>query len=442
MTDVAGAAVTRGDPGRGPVRRLSIMMFLQYAVWGAWLPVLARYLSASTAEGGLGFDGGQIAWIIGLAMAVGAVVSPFLAGQIADRWFPTQRFLAVSMVLGGAITWWLASQTSYGMWLALSILNAVVFMPTLALSNSMAFAHLRDEERDFPKVRVWGTIGWIAASWAFPMLWLQRDLALQLMPPFLVGPEVEGVTARLAGSLRFSAMLAWGYALFCVTLPHTPPKRDGVESLAFAKAFRMFRMRSFGVLVLGSLVIAAIHQIYFIQTAPYLSSLGVGDSSIGPVMTLGQFSEIVVMALLGWGLARFGFRRVLTLGALAYFGRYLVWSLTDLPVELLVSSQLLHGVCYACFFATAFIYVDKLAPADVRHSAQTVFGVIILGLGPLIGAQLSEHLSERYALDGGLDYAGFWRVLAYLGLVTAALVLFAFRDETRTSENSSPDTPS
>ncbi|GJM22900.1 MAG: nucleoside permease [Planctomycetota bacterium] len=430
--DGGGAAPSGGaaSAGRGPVLRLSIMMFLQYAVWGAWLPVLSRYLSAPTADGGLGFDGGQIGWIIGTAMAVGAVVSPFLAGQIADRWFPTERFLAVSMVLGGALTWWLSYQTTYGMWLALSILNAVVFMPTLALSNSMAFAHLRNEERDFPKVRVWGTIGWIAALWAFPMLWLQRDLGWQLMPPFFAGPEVAGVTGLLGASLRFSAMLAWVYALFCLTLPHTPPKRDGVESLAFAKAFRLFRMRSFGVLVLGSLVIAAIHQIYFIQTATYLSALGVADSSIGPATSIGQFSEIAVMALLGWGLSRFGFRSVLTFGALAYFARYLIWSVTDLPVELLVGSQFLHGVCYACFFATAFIYVDKLAPADVRHSAQTVFGVIILGLGPVLGGLLAQHLSQRYALTDGLDYAGYWQVPAFLGLAAATLMLLAFRDET------------
>jgi nucleoside transporter len=405
------------------------MMLLQYMVWGAWLPLAGRYLSASTAEGGLGFTGGQIGLILGLAGSIGAIASPFIAGQFADRYFRTERFLGALLLIGGMVKWVTASQTGYPAWLWLSILYSVVYMPTLALSNSLAFAHLEERDRQFPRVRVWGTIGWIVASWVFPMLYLQSDLSLQWMPPFLVGPEKANVTARLADSLRFSAIISWAYAAYCLLLPATPPRRDTVEPLAFAKAFRLLREPSFAVLVAASLPISIIHQIYFIQTPPFLSHLGLMDSQIGPAMTIGQFSEILVMAFLGLMLTRLGFRTVISLGALAYFVRYLIWAVPALPVEVQVASQALHGVCYACFFAAAYIYTDRVAPADVRHSAQTVFGILILGGGPVLGGILSGWLADRYALAaGGIDFAALWRVVAFIGLGAAVFFFTLFRE--------------
>ena len=408
--------------------RLSLMMFLQYAVWGAWLPLAAVYLGTSREGGGLGFTAGEIGMILGLAGSIGAVSAPFIAGQIADRYFATERFLAFLLVVGGIVKWVTALQTSYSAWLWLSIIYSVVYMPTLALSNSLAFANLDDRDRQFPQVRLWGTIGWIAASWVFPMIWLQENLELSVYPPFLVGTDVDGVTARLVDSLKFSSLISFGYAAFCLVLPHTPPRKGGVESLAFASAFRLLRHRSFFVLVLLSLPISVIHQVYFLQASPFLKSIGLAEGRIGPAMTIGQFSEIVLMLVLGGMLRRIGFRGVLFLGATAYFLRYLIWSFTSLPMEFLVASQALHGVCYACFFAVAYIYVDRVAPEDARHSAQTVFGILILGGGPVIGGWLSGVLGERFSEAGAIDYAAFWRTLAAIGLVTALALLAFFRD--------------
>ncbi len=413
--------------------RLSVMMVLQYAVWGIWLPILARYLQASTVDGGLGFTPGQVALILGLAASVGAVTAPFVAGQFADRYFSAERFLAALLVIGGVIKIITAYQTSFQAWLWLSVAYSVVYMPTLSLTNSIAFANLGEPGREFPYVRVWGTIGWILASWLFPLFWLLSDVRLSPMPPFYTGTEVPDVTARLVDSLIWSGVLSIAYAGFSLLLPHTPPKADAVEKLAFAKAFALLRKRSFAVLVLASLPISIIHQIYFMQTAPFFSDIvGLKDSQIGPAMTIGQFAEIAVMVATGWLLTRLGFRWVIVIGCLAYFLRYLIFSIVTLPAWVIVSSQALHGLCYACFFAAAFIYVDRVAPSDVRASAQTVFGIIILGVGPVLGSYVVTVLSRIYpAIDGVPDYASLWRTLSLVALATAIGFALFFRDESR-----------
>ena len=415
--------------------RLGTMMFLQYALWGAWLPVTARYLSASISEGGLGFSGSQIGMILGLAGSIGAIAAPFIAGQIADRYFSTERVLAFLVSTGGIVKWYTATQTDYQSWLVLSILYSVLYMPTLALSNSITFAHINDRENDFPKIRVWGTIGWIAASWVFPMIWLQTDLQFQSMPPFIVGVEVPEVTSRLADALKFSGLISLCYGAFCFVLPNTPPKKDAVEKLAFKKAFELFQYSSFTILVLASLAVSIIHQIYFLQTGPFLSSIGIPDSQIGPAMTIGQFAEIITMAYLGYFLKRIGFKKVITIGIGAYCLRYAIFGTELFPVWVMVLSQAFHGFCYAFFFAAAYIYVDKIAEDDVRHSAQTVFGIIILGGGPVIGGWLSGYLQNAYTVVSGpdllvFDYSMFWYTLSAIGLVTTAAFYLLFYEQT------------
>ena len=409
--------------------RFGAMMFLQYALWGAWLPVTARYLSASISDGGLGFSGAQIGMILGLAGSIGAIAAPFIAGQIADRYFSTERILAFLVTAGGIVKWITASQTDYQSWLVLSIIYSLLYMPTLALSNSITFAHIDDQENDFPKIRVWGTIGWIAASWAFPMIWLQTDLQLQWMPPFIVGAEVPNVTSRLADALKFSGIISISYGAFCFLLPHTPPKRDAVEKLAFKKAFDLFQYSSFTVLVIASLAVSIIHQIYFLQTGPFLSHIGIPDSQIGPAMTIGQFAEILTMAYLGLFLKRLGFKKVITVGIAAYFLRYAIFGTTMLPVWIMVLSQAFHGFCYAFFFAAAYIYVDKMADEDVRHSAQTVFGIIILGGGPVIGGWLSGYLQNMYTVENVFSFSNFWYTMSAIGLVTMISFFMLFQEQ-------------
>ena len=410
-------------------QQFSIMMFLQYALWGAWLPVTARFLSASILEGGLGFTGSQIGMILGLAGSVGAIASPFIVGQIADRYFNSDQILAFLVIAGGLVKWMTAYQNEYISWLILSIIYSLLYMPTLALSNSITFAHIQDSDNNFPKIRVWGTLGWIAASWAFPMVWLQTNLEFQLMPPFIVGAEVPEVTSRLVDALKFSGIISILYGAFCFTLPSTPPKQDAVEKLAYKKAFELFKITSFAVLVIASLAISIIHQIYFLQTGPFLSHIGIPDSQIGPAMTIGQFAEIFTMFYLGYFLKRIGFHKVISIGVAAYFLRYAIFGTEVFPVWVIIVSQALHGFCYAFFFAAAFIYVDKLADKDVRHSAQTVFGIIIFGGGPVIGGWLSGYLQNMYTSDNIFDYSKFWYTLSAIGFITLILFYLTFKNK-------------
>jgi nucleoside transporter len=425
--------------------RLSVMMILQYAIWGVWLPQLAQYLQAPTESGGLGFSSGQVGILLGLAASIGAVTAPFIAGQFADRYFSTERFLAALILLGGFVKYITAGQTSYGAWLGLSILYSVLYMPTLSLTNSIAFAHLDDVNKNWPKVRVMGTFGWIAAGWIFPMVWLQTDLHFRLLPPFLVGNEVADSTARIADTLRVAGVLSVLYAMFCFALPRTPPKKEASESLAFAKAFRLLRHPSFALLVLASLPISIIHQVYFMQTAPFFTNhLGMRTPDVLPAMTVGQFAEIFVMWMLGWILSRLGFRWTIALGGLAYILRYAIWGLVSIGpaaagdganssvgIAIAVSSQALHGFCYSCFFATAYIYTERIAEADIRNSAQTVFGIIILGVGPVLAGPFLAGLAQVFGTEGVVtNFSGMWLTLAAIAAVTTVVFAAMFRDET------------
>lgn len=421
---------------RSPVPRLSLMMFLQYAVWGVWLPYLANYLMATTAEGGLGFTGAQVGWILGLAGSIGAISAPFLAGQVADRFMNAERWLGLLLITGGVVKFATAYAESYGLFMVLSIAYSIAYMPTLALTNSVAFAHLRDAEKQFPRVRTWGTIGWIVASSAFPLIWLQQDLSFTWLPPFLEGTPKEGSTGLIVDCLKVSGAVSVAYGLWSMlALPATPPKKEAT-SLAFADAFGMLKHRGFLVVTLAALPISMIHQVYFIRTGPFLSSIGYEDAHIGPVMSIGQFSEIAVLAVLGFFLKSLGYRAVLAAGCLGFLGRFgLFWWASGMPEEALANARwitgaamILHGLCYGFFFAGAYVYIERLARPDIRHSVQTVFGIIILGLGPVLAGVYNQWLDTLGPeTHDGAHYPSIWMVQALLGGISFLLVASAFR---------------
>lgn len=414
--------------------RLRGMMFLEYAVRGLWFPLAAKFLMADVAEGGLGFSREQMSYTLGIALALGAITSPFVAGQIADRWFPTQRFMGILLVLGGITKFITGYQTSFDAWLILSILYAVLFMPTLGLSNSLAMSHLPDPKRQFPGVRVWGTIGWIAVSWLFPMIWLKSNITFQWLPPFFTGDDVPQLAGRMLDSVKAAGILAIIYGLYSwFLLPHTPPKR-ATKELALGRALKVFSSGSMAVLALATLIISSVHFIYFLEIPAFLGVAGLDGAYIMPAMSIGQFAEIGMMVVLGWLLKSQGFRRVLLIGAACYAVRYLIFGLYEqLGLQAIIVAQALHGPCFACFYAAAFIYIDRMSPDDVRHSTQTLFALICFGIGPLASSQLNIALGAFCEVGSGpdavIDYSKFWLITGAITLTGVGLLAALFKDE-------------
>lgn len=384
------------------------------------------------ANHGLGFTGGQIGWILGLAGSIGALFAPFVAGQVADRFLNAEKALGLLLIGGGIVKFATAYATDYSSFMALSIVYSILYMPTLALTNSVAFANLDDAEKSFPRVRTWGTIGWIVASNAFPLIWLQTQLRGTALPPFLTGEAKPNDVALIVDCLKVSGAMAVAYGFWAMlALPKTPPKKDVENPLAFLKAFGLLRHPGFLVVTLAALPIAMIHQVYFIRTGPYLGSIGIEAAKIGPMMSIGQFSEIAFLAILGFFLKNLGYRLVLTLGCAAYAVRFGLFSIateaTSQSAMLAALAMVLHGLCYGFFFAGAYVYIERLAPADIRHSVQTVFGIIILGLGPVLAGFYNQELDVFTPAGEAANYAGIWRVQALIGLVSAVAVALAFR---------------
>lgn len=399
-------------PARVATWPLIVMMFLQYAVWGVWLPVLAGYLSALPTAGGLGFSGAQVGFILGLAVSIGAVTAPFLAGQVADRYLNAERALSLLLVVGGIAIFMMGTVKEYGPFLALAIVYSLAYMPTLSLTNSICFQNLPDEtrEKDFPRIRLWGTIGWIVASNAFGILWLNLD-------------DKTANTARIADALKISGVVSFFYAGFALfLLPKTPPKKDVENPLAFLRAFSLLKHPGFLTVTLIALPVSMIHQAYFLRMFPYLTDVvGFSQKWAPGIMTIGQFSEIAFLVALGLLIKKLGYKWVLVLGAAAYGLRFGLFAVAP-NTAVVAAMQTLHGLCYGCFFAGAYLYVEKVAPKDVRHSAQTVFGIVILGLGPVLSAFYNG------AFDGSAgatppNYQPFW--LAQAGIAVGAAVLLA-----------------
>jgi len=386
-----------------PRLKLSILMFLQYFVWGAWAVTMGTWLGTE-----LGFDGGQIGLAYG-ANAVAAIVSPFFVGMVADRFFPTQRVLAVLHLAGGSFLWLASTQQSFGAFYALLLAYALCFMPTLALSNSISFDHLPDAARDFPRVRVLGTVGWIVAGLLIG--WL--------------GVESTALPMQIAAG----ASLLLG--VFCFALPHTPPHAAGqaftVRDALGLDALQMLRDKSFAMFVFGSFLLCIPLQFYYAFTNPFLNELGVPAPAA--MQTLGQMSEIGFLLLLPWFLARFGVKHILLIGMAAWSVRYLAFAYGDASggMALLYAGILLHGVCYDFFFVTGQIYVDQQAPKAIRASAQGFLAFVTLGLGNLIGSYSAGRIVEANRVGDGHDWTAIWLVPSGMAAVVLVVFLLLFR---------------
>ncbi len=402
------------------LRRLSLMMFLQYFVQGCYLPIVSVYLVDA-----LGFSTTQIG-NFGSALAVGPLIAPFVLGQLVDRRFATQHVLSVCHFTGGVVMLAIYFQQSYVPIIVLGTLYSVLYVPSLMLTNSLAFHHLSHREKEFPLVRLWGTIGFIVPAWL-----IERVL-------------LRGVTGEALNTGRGVTLLAAGLvgllmSVYALTLPHTPPARDARQPFAPAVAGRLLWQRRFLVLVIISFLIAVVHKFHFVLNAPYLRSIlragGIEGAWEGSISSLGQVAEIGVMAGLGFIIARFGFKATMTLGACAYCVRCLIFALAyqlDMSFALTMSmvciGQLMHGLCFGCFMAAAYIFIDRTTPSDIRGSVQSLYGTFILGAGFFVGGFVAGRVGGYFqTVVSGVkvhDWAGIWYTAA--GLAAGCAIAFAW----------------
>jgi nucleoside transporter len=400
---------------KGVNTRLSVMMFLQFFVWGAWYTTIAVYM---TNQG----MGTLTHWPY-TVNPIAAIAAPFFVGLVADRFFATERVFGILHLLGGVLL--LAAPQTAGnptLFIGMLLLYNLCYMPTIALSNSLAFHNISDQEKQFPRIRVWGTIGWIIAG---------------LFISFGLGAFVSGVRPeQTALPLYTAAIGSLVLAAFSLTLPHTPPPARGqavsARSVVGLDAFKQLGSRPFYVFIISALLLCIPLAAYYNFTQLYLTTARVPN--IAATQTLGQMSETVFMFAMPFFFARLGVKRMLLAGMAAWVLRYVLFAVgaPDAVYWMIILGILLHGVCYDFFFVTGMIYVDKKSTAAIRGQAQGFFVFVTYGVGMLIGAQVAGNVYNRFLAGAPaltLDqWRDFWLLPA--GFAAAVLVFFglAFRD--------------
>lgn len=471
--------------------RLSLMMFIQYMIWGAWAPVLVLHMqglddfknptTVNLVVRSVELQQDTKINLVYMTMAIATILSTFVAGQIADRYFATERFLAVSQLGGGILLFVLAAQTTFAGMFWVMLCYAIIYAPTVALTNSLAFHHLPNGEKDFSGIRVWGTIGWIAIGWVIG-LWLRET------------------GADVGDCLRVGAVLSLVMAGYSVTLPHTPPPENPADPWAFLAALRLLKNRSFAVLVVVAFLVATELQFYYVLSpaffnqggGPYdapaaarilaggveadeaqekaaeelvtagdkdgneklsadeLNALADSDDNarliltredevvrnhggvrlqqgtVPIVMTLGQICEMVILAAMPIFLGFLGFRRMITLGILAWSVRYFVFAWCPSPA-IVIASQTLHGFGFAFFFVGAFIYTDRLAGKEIRASAQALLVLVTMGTGMLVSSLVAGPISDYFQRD----WHKIFLVPAVLTAVCTVLFFAVFREDSQ-----------
>lgn len=363
--------------------RLSIMMFVQFFVWGSW------YVTAPNYLGTIGFDAGDFSWTYSIG-PIASMISPFFVGMIADRFFPAQRVLAVLHILGGLMVLY-ATRLMQADTPSPDLINLVLFghtlayFPTLALTNTLAMKNITNSEKQFPAIRVWGTIGWIAAGLALTYLGMEKNISMFYLT---------------AGS-------AIVLGLYSLTLPNTPPVSEGkisVRQILGLDALALFKDRSYLIFMMASFLVCIPLSFYYQITSRMVEMTGL---PIGQTMTYGQMSEIFFMIVMPIFFARLGVKWMLGVGILAWVARYALFAL-GAPAQIrwmIILGIVIHGICYDFFFVTGQIYTDQVAPNSIRAQAQGLLVLFTLGLGMLIGAQIAGIVEARYTTTASLNAA-------------------------------------
>jgi MFS family permease len=449
------------DMNNSPRLRLFIMMVLEFFIWGAWLPLIFSYLPS------LGFSPAQQSWILN-AFPIAAIVGMFFSNQFADRKFAAEKFLAFSHLIGGLALLGLSFVKStpdalaylpahpgatwnplapFWPFFGLMMIHCLLYVPTISITNSIAFASMKDAQKEFGIVRMGGTIGWILAAWPFTFILVDWDKVHAANPSGLADWLGTVLSSGLTGDALKSAT-AWTYKVagiaslalagYSFLLPHTPPKKagEGAESLAWLEAMKLLKHPFVLVLWLVTLVDSFVHNCYFNWTGSFLGAgqeaggVGIPGNWIMPVMSVGQIAEILTMFVLGVTLKKLGWRTTMVVGILGHAARFAVYAFFPQHKELIILVQILHGICYAFFFATVYIFVDAYFPKDARASAQGLFNVMILGVGALLANSICPWLLQEKFTDaatGAVNFKGLFLVPMFAASAAAVALAIFFR---------------
>jgi nucleoside transporter len=392
--------------------RLGLMMFLEYFIWGAWYVTLNTWLAKS-----LHFSGTQLGIAAG-ATTIGAMVSPFFVGLVADRLIATQGLLAAMHGLGAVLLFMASRQTTFPYFYAIILLYSLCYMPTMALTNSLAFRQIKDPQTEFGRIRALGTAGWIAAG-------------------FLIGNLHIEATA-LPMQIAAGSSLLMG--IYCLTLPHTPPlgrtKQVSLASIFPIEAVKLLANRSMAVFAIASFLICIPLQFYYAFTNLFLNQAGVDNAA--SKMAGGQISELLCMLAIPWFFRRLGVKYMLVAGMLAWVVRYIFFAYGDAGpgMWMLWAGILMHGICYDFFFVTGQIYIDRRADVKLRAAAQGLMTFLTYGAGMFVGSWLSGAVVEHNSMAGlGQNVVYHWRAIWLFPAIMSAgiLVLFlvTFNDRSR-----------
>lgn len=390
--------------------RLSLMMFLQFFIWGAWFVTMGTYLSrtigASDVENGMAYG----------TQSLGAIIAPFIIGLVADRFFSAQKILGVIHLVGAALLYFIAQQTDFSGFYPLILGYMILYMPTLALVNTVAFRQLTDPEKQFSLLRVWGTVGWIVAGLTIGwMAWESQNLLVNTFMMASIASAVLGV--------------------FSFMLPSTPPVSTGkqitIADIVGWEALKLLKDRSFLVFFIASMLICIPLAFYYQEANKYLNEVGLANAA--GKMTIGQISETLFMILIPLFFRRFGIKTMLLIGMGAWVARYLFFSFGDANdfVAFLYIGIALHGICYDFFFVTGQIYTEKRAGEGSKSAAQGMITLATYGVGMFVGFWVAGQVTEHYKTAVGHDWPQIWLVPATFAFVVSVIFALFFKDNVK-----------
>ncbi|HEY3784332.1 MAG TPA: MFS transporter [Steroidobacteraceae bacterium] len=395
--------------------RLCVMMFLEFFIWGGWFVTMGSYLSST-----LHANGAQNALAYS-TQSWGAILAPFIVGLVADRYFNAERLLAVFHIVGGGLLYLLFSTREFHVFHACLLAYMILYMPTLALVNTVSFRQMEDPTRLFSAVRVWGTIGWIAAG---------------LIISYVFGWDSSGAMARglLRNTFLMCSIASFALGLYSFTLPRTPPlpkpqQQPRIGDLLGLDALALLRDRNFALFFCASILICIPLAFYYQNANQFLTEIQVASAT--GKQTLGQMSEVLFMLLIPLLLSRFGMKATLLAGMLAWACRYVLFAFGNAHtlVWMLILGIALHGVCYDFFFVSGQIYTDSKAGARHKAAAQGMITLATYGVGMLVGFWAAGIIDDRYSTAGVHDWRSIWLYPAAFAALIAVLFATTFRNE-------------